>query len=159
MIEKRYRDQIFLSDIPKDNAMMESFQISSTKSDAIDQVLQRSDHILEEKVQPYWIPIPRAVGEVSSVLASVSPMLNNENLYDSIRKKTDPGKLKLLIRSTNVSYKEFLVKNDNKTAVMTNSDSDSEEGGDQFLDNLFKSASNGGIDMDATMVSAVHGGK
>ena len=35
----------------------------------------------------------------------------------------------------------------------------SEEGGDQFLDNLFKSATNGNIDMVEIMVSMAHAGK
>ena len=35
-----------------------------------------------------------------------------------------------------------------KNSVMARSDPYSEEGGDQFLNNLFKSATNGDIDMD-----------
>ena len=46
MIEKQDRKQIFLSDIPKDNSIMASVQISSSESAAINQVLQRSDHVL-----------------------------------------------------------------------------------------------------------------
>ena len=100
MIKKRDREQIFLSDIPKDNGTMASVQISSVESAVINQFLQSSDHVLEEKVPPYWMPIPLAADEVSIVLASVSPMLNNETIYYHTRNHTDLGKFKLLIRST-----------------------------------------------------------
>ena len=60
LIKKRDREQIFMSDIPKYSAMMASVQVSSANLDAIYQVLNRSYHVLEEKVQPYWMPITRA---------------------------------------------------------------------------------------------------
>ena len=81
IIKKRDREQIFLSDTPKENAMIAFVQILSAKLAAIKQVLKRSDHVLEEKVQPYWMPITRASYEVSSVLDIVSPMLNYETIY------------------------------------------------------------------------------
>ena len=49
-----------MSDIPKYSAMMASVQVSSANLDAIYQVLNRSYHVLEETVQPYWMPITRA---------------------------------------------------------------------------------------------------
>ena len=42
---------------------------------------------------------------------------------------------------------------------MTNSDSDNEEGGEQFLNNLFKNSSNGDIYVYEIMVRAMHAGK
>ena len=61
MIKKRESDNIFLSNIPKDNAMIAYVQISRVDSAVINQVLQRGDHVLEEKSQPYWMPINQAV--------------------------------------------------------------------------------------------------
>ena len=88
MIKKRNREKIFLSDIPEDNAMMVSIQILSSESSANDHVIHKSDHVLEEKVQPCWMNITRAADEVSSVLASVFQMINDETLYVGIRNKT-----------------------------------------------------------------------
>ena len=50
--KKQYREQIFMSYIPEDNAMMKSVQILSDELAATIQVLQRSNHVLEDKVQP-----------------------------------------------------------------------------------------------------------
>ena len=94
-----------MSDIPEDNAMMAPVQISSAKSAAINQVLHRRDHVLKDNVLPYWMPIPRAADRVPSVLSSISPMLNDENLYDHIRNNMNLGKFKLSIGFTNSSYK------------------------------------------------------
>ena len=59
MIEKQDMDQIFLSDIPEDSSMMASVQISSSKLAEIEQFPHRRNHVLEEKVQLCWMPIPQ----------------------------------------------------------------------------------------------------
>ena len=82
------------------------------------------------------------------MLASIFPMLNDETLYDCISNQTDLVKFKVSIRYTNAYDKELLVEDDDKTAVKARSDSNSEEGGNQFLYNLFKSSNNGDIYMD-----------
>ena len=85
MIEKQDRTQIFLSDVHEDTALAASVQIASVKSNMIDVLLWRSDADFEEKVQPCWRPIPRAADEVSSVLASISPLLDDEALYERLQ--------------------------------------------------------------------------
>ena len=86
-------------------------------------------------------------------------MINDKTLYGHIRNQMDLEKFKVLIGSTNVSDKNFLVADDKKTAVVTISDPESEEGGNQLLENMLESDTNGEIDLDEIMVCAAHAGK
>ncbi len=97
MVTKKDRVQVMLSEIDEDTAVAASVQISSVENCAIDSILQRSQRShneTEEKVQPCWQPIPRAVDEVSSVLAAVSPVLNDETLYELLKERADLGNFK-----------------------------------------------------------------
>jgi hypothetical protein len=158
MIEKRDRSQILLSDMHEDNALAASVQISSIESNAINNLLQRSDADSEEKVQPCWRPIPWAADEASSVLARVLPLLDNQALYERLQARPDLGKFQASIGSTNASGSEFLVDNDSTTHDPTNSDTN-EEDDKQALDDLFESIIKGNIDLDEVMLSAAHAGK
>ena len=57
MIMKQDREQTFLSDIPEEKSIMSFVQISSVESATINQVCQRSNQVLEERVQPCWVPV------------------------------------------------------------------------------------------------------
>ena len=100
MIGKKDRVQVLLSDVAEDTAAAASVQISSVENCAIDSVLQRSNSASEEKVQPCWKHIPRAIDEVSSVLAAVSPILNDETLYQRLQDRADLGRFQMSIGST-----------------------------------------------------------
>jgi hypothetical protein len=114
----------------------------------------------EEKVQPCWKAIPRAADEVSSVLASVlSPLLDDQALYERLQARSDLGKFQASIGSTNASGSEFLVDdNGSATHDLTNSDTDKEDE-EQVLDDLFESITNDDIALDEIMLSAAHAGK
>jgi hypothetical protein len=72
----RWKDrvQILLSKIQENVALAASAQVSSTQARAINTVLERNGATYNEEAHPHWRPIPRAADEVSSALASVSPM-------------------------------------------------------------------------------------
>jgi hypothetical protein len=161
MIESRHRTQILLSDIKVDAMTAASVQVSATESTKIDELLQRSDKDSEEIVHPCWKPIPKAGDQVSSVLAGISPILDDQTLYERMQARSNLGKFQVSIGSTNATKSEFLVEDDSST---TSTDDDMmvetvEEDDEQTLDNLFEHVTKGEIDLDEIMVSAAHASK
>jgi hypothetical protein len=137
MIAKRDRSQILLSGVHEDTALAASVQISGIESNIIDDLLQRSNADSEEKVHPRWKPVPLAANEVSSVLAGISPLLDDQALYERLQARSDLGKFKVSIGSTDASSSKFLVDdNDSTTHDSTNCDTD-EEDEERILDDLF----------------------
>ena len=72
--------------------MAASVQVSSAETKAIDTVFERCNDASEEEVHPCWKPIPRAANEVASVLAGVSPTLNDQVLYERLKENSNLGK-------------------------------------------------------------------
>jgi len=163
MVQKKHRVRILLSEVAEDDAMSASVQVSSTEAKAIDSVFESNSVSHDEEAHPCWQSIPRAANEVSSVLTSVSPTLDDNVLYGRLAARADLGKFKASIGSTNASNCEYLL-DDDTTATdaltdddMSQSGSDNDE--DQALDDLYESATKGNIDLDAIMVSAASAGK
>jgi hypothetical protein len=77
--ERMDRVRILLSDIQEDDAMATSVQVSSAEAKVIDNFLEMSNAAHDEEAHLCWKPIPRAADEISSVLASVSPTLDDAN--------------------------------------------------------------------------------
>jgi hypothetical protein len=128
MIAKRDRSQILLSDVHDDTALAASVHILSIESNLIDDLLQRSDADTEEKVHPRWQPIPPEANEVSSVLAGITPLLDDQALYERLQARLDLGKFKASFGSTDASSSEYLVSDDDSAAHdPTNSDIDEED--------------------------------
>ena len=153
--------QILLSNIPEDAAVTASVQVSSAEARTIDTVLEGNVASHDENAaHSCWQPIPRAAHEVSSILASVSPILDDQVLYGRLAERADVGKFKASIGSTNVSGSEYLIEDDSATETssddnMIESDSDDEDK-DQALDDLYDRATKGEIDLGTIMVSATH---
>jgi hypothetical protein len=107
--------------------------------------------------------IPRVADEVSSVLASVSPTLDDQILYRRLAARAELGKFKASIGSTDALGSEYLIDDDSATQPLTDDDdmseSDSNEDDDRTLDDLYESVSKGEIDLERLMVSAAHAGK
>ena len=118
MVQRRDRVQILLSDIPGDAAMTESVQVSSAEARTIDTVLEGNVASHDENAaHPCWQPIPRAADEVSSILASVSPILDDQVLYEHLAVRADLRKFKASIGSTDVSGGEYLAEDDLDTEM------------------------------------------
>ncbi len=162
MIQRKDRAQILLSEIQEDVAMTASVQVSSTEAKAIDTVLESNSVTYDEEAHPCWQPIPRAADQVSSILASVSPTLDDQTLYGCLSARTALGKFKASIGSTDALGGEHLIDDDSATQPLTDDDmseSDSDKEDDQTLNDLYESATQGEIDLDEIMVSAAHAGK
>jgi hypothetical protein len=92
---------------------------------------------------------------VSSVLVAVSPILNDETLYDMLHKRADLGRFQMSIGSTDATPDLHLT-----SASDTESDSNASSISDgEALDDLFSVATRGEIDLDEVMLSATHAGK
>jgi hypothetical protein len=169
MIQRKDRVQILLSDIPEDAVVTASVQVSSTEARAIDTVLEANGATHDEEVHPCWKPIPRAADEISSVLASVSPILEDQTLYGRLAARADLGRFKASIGSTDALGGEYLVEtvvtdDDDDSAAQSllgdnSNELDSHDEDDEILDELYQSVTQGEIDLDEIMVSAAHAGK
>ena len=166
MAQRRDRVLILLSDIPEDAAVTALVEISSAEARTIDTVIKGNVASHDDNAaHPCWQPAPRAADEVSSILASVSPILDNQVLYGRLATRADLGKFNASIGSTNVSGGEYLTEDDLATETLSDdndniieSDSD-EEDENQALDDLYDRVTRGEIDLDTIMVSATHAGK
>jgi hypothetical protein len=135
MVQRKNRVQILLSDIPEDAAVTASVEISSAEARTIDNVIGGTNVAShdENAAHPCWQPIPRAADEVSSILASVSPRLDDQVLYGRLAARADLGKFKASIGSTDMSGGEYLAKDDSATetssddnVIESNSDDEDE---------------------------------
>jgi hypothetical protein len=143
--------------------MTASVQVSSMEANAIDTVLESNSVTYDKEAHPCWQPIPRAADQVSSILAGISPTLDDQTLYGRLAARTALGKFKASIGSTDFLGGEILINDDSATQSLTDNDmskSDSDkEDDDQTLNDIYKSATQGEIDLDEIMVSATHAGK
>ena len=78
ILEKKDRQRIMLSDIEADTMMVASLQISKDESNVIYNIINQSTTNTETNL-PY--NIPRSAEQVSSVIASVEPLLNETTVY------------------------------------------------------------------------------
>ena len=159
MIEKKDRVQILLSDIEDDPAIAASVQVSSIETRFVDDVIERSHPPDEDAPKPKFTEIPRAADQVSSVLASLSSTLVDQDLYDRLQARADLGRFQASIGSTNVSNDDYLESSDEEVDSQSNDTPDEEADDDDLLDSLFDEVRQGEIDLDTIFVSATHAGR
>jgi hypothetical protein len=96
---------------------------------------------------------------VSSVLAGISPTLNDQTLYEKMAEQANLGKFQASIGSTNVTNNQYLFDDeaDHEEEPCTKDESSSDR--DRLLNNLYEGSLRGEIDLDDIMVSAAHAGK
>jgi hypothetical protein len=100
---------------------------------------------------------------VSSVLAGISPILNDDVLYNRMSSRVEIGKFKASIGSTDAPVKSYLVDYDDDTVEMEPSTDGSEEEDhfsdeyeDALLNEVYERTRSGDIDLDEIMASATH---
>jgi transposase InsO family protein len=150
------RQQILLANIDEDDAMAASVYVGSIKVQAIDVNLRRTTSFDDLPSQCYQ-HIPREADQVASVLGEVSPILDDQRLYNSLKERAQLGKFQASIGSTNVTDEEYLV--DDEDDHTSDESDDSSLGSEQLLDDLFEKSMRGDIDLDEIMVSASHAAK
>jgi hypothetical protein len=160
MLQRKDRVQILLSNIQEDVALAASAQVSSTEAKAIDNVLDGNRAAYNEEAHPCWKPVPKAADKISSMLASVSPALDDQTLCGRLAERAKLGKFKASIRSINALLGgKHLTDDDSATQPLTDndlSDSDSDEDDNQTRDQPHESVTKEEIDFDEMMISATH---
>jgi hypothetical protein len=103
-------------------------------------------------LKPCFHIIPRAADEISSVLGTVSPLLDDIALYKRLSARLELGNFQASIGSTNSTGKEYLVEtvqDDDSLATNPSTDiSDDSENDDRFLDEIYEGSIRGEIDFD-----------
>ncbi len=162
MVERKHRTKILLSEVEDNEAMAASVQVSSIESRVIDRALETSDDE-REILKPCFYIIPRAADEISSVLASVSPIYDDATLYERLSARSEVGKFKASIGSTDAPSTEYLVEDDDTVATDPSTDaSDDDESDDdddehaRLLDEIYTRSTKGEIDLDDFLVRATH---
>jgi hypothetical protein len=110
IIDKKDRQQLLLSDIQEDTFMAASIQIGSIETKAIDTVMESTVEDDIERPHPCYQHVPQEADQVSSILASISPILNDQTLYDRMAERANLGKFQASIGSTNVTNNEYLFR-------------------------------------------------
>jgi hypothetical protein len=139
MIQWKDRVRILLSEIQEDVAMTASVLVLSTEARAINTVLERNGVTYDEEGQPCWQPFPRVANKVLSVLASMSPTLDDQTLYGRLSARTALGNFKASICSTNALGGKHLIDDDSSSQPLTGDDmgeSDLDKDDDQTLNHL-----------------------
>jgi hypothetical protein len=155
MITKRDRQQILLSEIQDDGAMAASVGISSIEVKAIDSVMETMGEMYD-RPHPCYESVPREADQIASILASVSPILNDQTLYDRMAEQASLGKFQASIGSTKVTDNEYLVDDDSTPDTVSSTDDNSSNAEDLLLDELFEGSLRREIDLDEYMVSATN---
>ncbi len=159
MVESRDRPKVLLSDIAENPAMAASVQIGSIEEQAIDRIMGSNSVVLEEseETKASINPVPRAADQASSILASISPLLDDHTLYAKLESRANLGRFQSAIGSTNVTDSDYLMDDDatQDTAPSTNFDL-GEEQEELLRDILCAEALKGTLDLDDLMVSAAH---
>ena len=108
-----------------------------------------------ERPRPVSTPPPREVDQMSKVLASISPTLDDALLFDSLRDRYDMGKFKSFIGSTNGTTSQFLVNDDTEETEPSIDDDFSVDSTDMLYD-LYEKVTKGNIYLDVIMFSTAH---
>jgi hypothetical protein len=114
LIDRVNRQQILLADVNEDAAMAASVSIGSVEIKAVGTAMHgcTSEDNLPEPCFKY---VPRGANEIASILGKVSPLLDDERLYNLMRDRAELGKFQASIGSTNATSSAYLVDEDNCT--------------------------------------------
>ena len=162
MIDKQDRQTILLTQIEEDLTMSVSMMVSRVETNLVNQMIETPD---EEEHCMTIPPVPSAADEVASVLAEVSPLLDDIALYERLVTRSDLGQYQASIGSTDVFRGSHLVDDDeNPTDPGTDADDgssvDSRDDADTMLiDAIHNRVVTGQINLDNIMTSATHARK
>ena len=83
------RQQILLSEVEEDKHLSASLQISSLETKTIDDVFMSRDEIDDKEAG--WIGLPAGINQVSSVLGSISNVLEPSSLCSKLVERVERG--------------------------------------------------------------------
>ena len=103
MIEPKYRTQIMLQDIPKDELMISDTHISSIEMTRIDVVASASSVIVKDMYE-----VPPFFSGVASVLSSIYPVLDPVMISNALEEQGTIGIFASAIGSMNAHSEKYL---------------------------------------------------
>jgi hypothetical protein len=143
--------------IVEDTAMAASVQIGSIKVAAINRVMGTTTNDDYDKPHPSYNHIPHAADQVSSILAGISPLLDDQTLYVKMEARANLGKFQSAIGSTNATSSDYLMDDDATQDTESNTDNEeSIETNAHLMDTLYEEAVSGTLHLDNVMLSAAH---
>ena len=111
LINKKNCQHFLLSDIEEDATIAFTSEIFSAEMQAVETLIDAA-HQYDDRPRPVFTPYPREVDQVSTLMSSISPTLDNVLLYDSLQYRAEIGNFKSSIRSTNGMTSRLLVDDD-----------------------------------------------
>ena len=159
LLEKQERQRIVLSDVEADPIMVASLQISTDESNVIDHIIDQSISKTEIRL-PF--EVPKAADQVSSVLANVDPLLNEETMYLRMEQRASLSDYMIAIGSTKAAKPgEYIVETCSDTQSeadynMDHSVDEDEQDEEVLLDELYKGITTGDYNPDDIFGSATH---
>ena len=108
IIDKKYIHHFLLSAIEEDATISITSKFCSMEMQAV-KTLVDAAHQDDGRPGPVFTPSPRKVDRVSTVLASISPTLEDALLYDSLKYRSEMGKFKFSIGSTNYTHNQLVI--------------------------------------------------
>ena len=159
IICKQDHQQILLSEIQEDDIMAASVSIGSIEVRAVDVAMEQGAEDHNGTPHPKYQPVPGAADQISGILGEISPMLNDQTLYQKMKDRADLGKFQASIGSTNATSSDYLVEDDDTQATESSTDDDTSTGSEELLDELYAGSLRGEIDLDEIMISAAHAGR
>ena len=178
MREKRDRVRIMLNELEEDPLMAATVHVSSAETQAVDSIFERSKPMDTEEVKPVYQRVPRTADQIGSVLAEVSPILNDECLYERMASRAELGRFAMSIGSTNTATDGLNTGTDGLNAEYSSTLRDGNQSRsetttprkaaddtannadtnvtDDFLDELYTDIHSGEIDLDEILCSSTH---
>ena len=108
LVDKKYRQHFLLSKIEEEANIAVTSKFCSMEMQAV-KTLVDAAHQDDGRPGPVFTPSPREVDRVSTVLASISPTLEDALLYDSLKDRSEMGKFKFSIGSTNYTHNQLVI--------------------------------------------------
>lgn len=156
MVETKDRHRLVIADLPEDQALTSSLQISSLESTYIDKVFDAEIDVDQDMRETY--------GEVAAVLREVSPTLDDIGFANRLQARAEMSRFQMAIGATTVGTEEPLLLTEAEVVSEKAPDDDtvSSDEADRWLQETIDSMASehgallGELDLDAIMTSATH---
>ena len=154
LIYKKYRQHFLLSEIEEDVTIAVTSKMFIMEMRAVETLID-ADHQYDGRPRPVFTPSPRKVYQLSIVLVSISLALDDALLCNSLRFRSEMGKFKYSIGSTNGMTRQFLVDNNTEATEPSTNDDLSVDSTD-MLDEFYVEAIKVNIYIYYILVSIAH---
>ena len=103
--DERDRQRILLQDVPEDVNMSVVSYIGHVETQAIKKLLEDNK---EDYPKPVYTRVPEKIDQITNVLSSIDPLLDDKTLHDRLNNRCELGKFQMAVESTNASDQQYL---------------------------------------------------